>query len=149
MWKGLRGFLQLEVAAFGNLQSPAQCVGQIAKQFHHFFLRLYIELVVGKTHAAVVAHRFASLDAQQHFMRPRIFLRDVMAIVGGDDRHRQFFGKSNELWVNAVLDFDALVLDFNVKAVATKNVEIVSSRLARGLVLLVNQVGADLAAQTG
>ncbi len=90
MRKGLRGFLEREVAALSNLQSPAQRVGQVAEQFHHLVLRFHIELIVGKTHAAVVAHRLASLDAQQHFMRPRVFLRDVVAIVGGDHRHSQF-----------------------------------------------------------
>ena len=78
-----------------------------------------------------VAHRLARLDAEQDFLRARIGVRQVMAIVGRDQRNSRFLRKAHDLGIYALLDFQPLILNFEVEIVFAENIPQTIGRLAR------------------
>ena len=72
-----------------------------------------------------------------------------MAVIGGNQGHSQLFAKPHQLWIDAVLNLQTLILDFNIKSVSPKNIQVITSRLPSRRVQVVGQVGTYLATQTG
>ena len=60
-------------------------IGQFAENLSHFVGGLEIKLVGGEFHALAVAHGLASLNAHEDFLGVGIGLREVVAIVGGNE----------------------------------------------------------------
>src|SRR5207245_7790050 len=120
--KRIRDSLDLCVAARRDGYRAAQNIGNLAKNPRHLRSALEIELVRRKFHAVRVAHGLAGLNAQQNFLSVRIFVMQVMAIVGGDQRNTGFFREANEFGVHALLDLHALVLNLKKEIAFAENI---------------------------
>jgi len=51
----------------------------------------------------------AGLDAEQDFLGVRVAVMQIVAIVGGDEGDAGFLGEPHEVFVYALLNFQALV----------------------------------------
>ncbi len=96
--------------------------GISAKILCHFFGGLEIKLVGGKFHAVRVAHRFAGLDAEQDFLSACVGLRQIVAIVCGDQRNAGFFGEPDDILINFLFEFEALILNFQEEIIFAENI---------------------------
>ncbi len=139
--------VNLYVAALRDRHRPFQRFGDFAKHLRHFFRGLEEKLVGGKFHAVRVAHRLPGLDAEQHFLRMRIGMLQIMAIVGSDKRNAGLARETHNFRVDAFLDFQALVLNFQEEVPFSENVAQAVSRFSGLIRAFFHQVLGDGAAQ--
>ena len=104
--------LDLDVAASGDIDGARERVGDFAENLGHLLGGLEVELVGGEFHAVGVAHGLAGLNAEQDFLSVSVFMVEIVAIIGGNDGDAGFLGEAEEFPVDALFDFEALVLDF-------------------------------------
>ncbi len=112
----------LHVAACRNIHRSPQRLGNFAKHFRHLRGGLEIELVGRELHPVRVTHGLASLNAQQYFLRVRVFVVQVMAIVGRHQRNSRLLRKPHQMWINIFLDFQPLILNLQEKTLLSENV---------------------------
>ena len=85
--EGLLDLFELDVAALGDLPGAVERVFHLAEQLHHLGARLQVEVRRGPSFMrAGVGHGLAGLDAEQDFVRARVFPAQVVRVVGGDQR---------------------------------------------------------------
>ena len=124
-------------------------VRQFAEHLGHFFGGLEIKLVGGKFHALAVAHGLAGLNAHEDFLRVRIGLGQIVAVVGGDQRNAGFLREPHEVAIDADVLLEALILNFEEEISFAENI---AQAVGAGLCLFVffgEQRVGDFAAQAG
>ena len=96
-----------------------------------------------------VAHGLAGLDAEQDFLSVRVFVVEIVAIVGGDKGDAGFLGEADELAVDALFDGQALVLNFEEEIAFAENVAEAVGVFAGLVELLFDDAFGDGAAEAG
>ena len=112
--------------------------GNVGEQLAHLRRRLHVELVGEELHPARVLHGLAGADAEQHVVRLRVALGEVVRVVGRDQRVAELARDLDEAAVDHVLFGHAVAHDLDVEPVA----EDVSERLRvflRRLVVVLEQ----------
>jgi hypothetical protein len=94
-----------------------------------------------------VAHRLAGLNAEQDFLRVRVGVPEVVAIVRGDQGDAGLARQTDDFGVDALFDFEPLVLNFEEEIVLSENVAQAVRCFASLVRFLVNQIFGDCAAQ--
>ena len=79
------------------------------------------------------------LDAHQHFLRVRIRLGQIVAVIRGDQRDAGFARKTDEIAIDARLDFHALVLNLEEEIALAENIAQAIRIRARLIVFLGKQ----------
>ena len=137
------------VAASGDIHGAGERIGDFAKDLGHFLRSLEIKLVGSELHTMRIAHGLAGLDAEQDFLGVGVFVVEIMAIVGGDERDAGFFRESNELGVDALFDGQALVLNFEEEIAFAEDVAEAVGVFASLAVFFFDDAFSDGAAETG
>ena len=141
----MRSIFTLQRAAISTVR--LKCVGQFTKYLGHFHRALEVELVGGELHAMGIAHGLAGLDAQQDFLGVSVVVVEIVAIVGGDQRNARFLGQAHEVAVDALFDFEALVLNFEKEISFSKNIAEAVGVFARLVKFLFDDGFGDRAAE--
>ena len=97
-------------------------VFQFAEQLHHLVARFQVEIGRVPMHAVGVAHRLAGLDAEQDFVGARVFLAQVVGIVGGHQRQAGFLREAVQLRREPAVLLQVMVLHFEEEVVAAEDV---------------------------
>src|SRR5271157_614952 len=147
--KRVGNVLDLDVASRGDIHGAAERVGNFAEDLGHFLGGLEVELVGGEFHAMRVAHGFAGLDAEQHFLGVRIFVVQIVAIVGDNQGDAGFLGEANQFAVDALFDLQALILNFQEEVPFPENVAELVGIIAGQVELFLDDAFRDRAAQAG
>src|SRR5580658_3176123 len=121
-WKWIADALDFHVATIRNRYGARDGVWQFAEHVRHFLRRLEIKLVGGKFHTLRVAHGFSGLDAHEDFLRVRIGLGEVVAVVGRDERDAGFFREAHQVAIDADVLLEALVLHFEEEILFAENI---------------------------
>src|ERR1700730_2556182 len=100
------------VAAARNGDSALKRFWNFAEDLSHFLGSLKEKLVRGEFHAMRIAHGLACLNAEQDFLGSSIGVSQVMAVIGGDQRNACFPRETDDFRIDALFDFQALVLNF-------------------------------------
>src|SRR5712692_1480107 len=146
--KGILDAFNSGVTSCRDIHRPAERIGELSKYLRQLRRALEIKLVGRELHAVRVAHRLARLDAKQDFLRVRVLVMKVVAIVGGYQRNAGLLGKANEFSIDTLLDFQALILDFQEKIAFPENIAKPVGILAGLVVLFFNNSLSHGAAQT-
>ena len=120
--KGIVDGLQLEVAALGNLHGALRDSGRVREQARHLVGSLDEELVGVKAEAFGVVNLRPGLHAEHHVVRMRIFAAEVVRIVGEDEGNVEFLFEAEQVGLNLLLLFEALILKFEIEVAAAKDV---------------------------
>ena len=140
--------IDFDVAAPGNRHGALQRVRNFAEDLRHFLRRLEEELVGGKFHAMRIAHRLAGLNAEQDFLSVRIGVCQIVAIVRGDEGNSGFTREADDFRIDALFDFQSLILDFQKKVSLAENIAEAVSGFAGLVGTLFHQIFGDRAFQT-
>src|ERR1035441_2206161 len=87
--------LDIYIAAFGDLKRTANGLRTVFKELIHFLRRLVVKLLFIKSEPVGFGQRRTRPDAKQRIMSGRIFLIQIVAIVG---RHRSEERRGGEEW---------------------------------------------------
>ena len=109
--------LDFHVAALRDVHGAAQRIRHFPEHLRHLRRGLEIKLVGRELHAMRVAHGLAGLNAQQDFLRVRVVVMQIVAIVGGHQRNSGFFRQPHQFRVHAFLDFQPLILNLQEEIV--------------------------------
>ena len=114
---------EIDVAHLGDLQRGGQGFRHFAEQRRHFVVALQIVRVVRHPHAVLLADQRAGADAQHDVLRGRVFLLDVVRVVGGDGPHVEFFRQLQQVPIDVDQFREAFVpLQFDEEALAPEDV---------------------------
>src|SRR5262249_43146200 len=94
-----------------------------------------------------VIDRLAGLHADQHVLGVGVIFAEIVAVIGGHHRDAEIFFQAKEIGMDAVLFGQALVLDLHEEIVCAKDLAIAGGGGASGVILVGQQVLADLAGQ--
>ena len=146
--KGIIDFAEFEMAALGKLHAAAHDLRRVREEPLHFCGALDEELVGIEFKTLRVVDRSERLHAQQHFMRMRVVLTQIMTVVRGNQRDVEVFLKTEQIGMNLLLEFQALILNFKEEVAASKDVLILAGGGLSGFVFTGHQVLAQLARKT-
>ena len=114
--------LDAHIAALGDGRGAFERLRQFAEHLRHLLRGLEIKLIGGKAHALRIGHGFAGLNAHQHFLRARIGLRQVVAVVGGHQGNAAFAREPHQVAIHGAIDVQALILHFEEEIAFAENV---------------------------
>ena len=83
--------VQLHIALLGNAHGVGQGFGRMGKGFFHLFDGFVVQLVGTKAHALGVVHGGLRLDTEQYLVGFGVCGGEVVAVVGGNQRHARGF----------------------------------------------------------
>ena len=141
--------LDFYVAALGDGHGASDRIRQFAEHLRHFLGGLEIKLVSGKFHALAVAHGLAGLNAHQDFLSVGIGLREVVAVVRGDQRDAGFFREAHEVAIDADVLLETLVLHFEEEISFAENIAQAVGAFLGLIVFFGEQRVGHFAAQAG
>ncbi len=141
------GELDFEVAALGDPQGVVARHLHLAKQVSHFLGRLQVVVRTVKPEPLFVGDERPGLHAEQSVVGLGVLTRDVVAVVGGQQRRPQALGDLDQLRVGLVLFGDAVILDLDEQVVASKDVLQATGLLQRRVEALVHQRLQHMATQ--
>ena len=141
--------IEIHIAAFGDVQRIGDSVRRVCKEGFHLLGGTQIELLrrVGQTLGIV--YRGLGADADQHVMRVRVFLVDVVNVVSGHQLDVHFAGDLDQFGVDFELIRDAVLLDLQIVMIRPEQIHIPLDRLARFLQISAQDQLGDLSGQTG
>ena len=113
----------------------------------HFVVALDEELVAVELHAGGVANGFAGLDAEHDVLGVGVVFAEIVAVVGGDQRQAEIFFQLEEAGMDAVLHFQALILNLEIEILFAENVGEGSGGGASGVVIVLHEALGDFALQ--
>ena len=94
-----------------------------------------------------IAHRLARLDAEQDFLGARVGVRQIVAIIRRDQRNSRLARQAHNFRIDALFDFQALVLNLQKKIPFAENIAQAVRGFARLIGALLHQIFGDHAAQ--
>ncbi len=115
----------------------------------HLGSRLDVELVGVEPEAPRGIQVVAGAHAQQHIVRFRLLLSDVVEVVGHDERQPDLRAKAQELAVEPLLFREAVVLELQEEVALAEDLAVLAGRLARPFPVLHLQRLGHLAAEAG
>ena len=112
--------LEFDVAFLGDFDRGIASLGEIAHCLAHFLFRLHIELLVRECHTIGIVQLRTGADADHQILGSRVFLRQVMEIVGGGRLQTGLARNFGKLLIELVLGHarichDSLILKLDVK----------------------------------
>ena len=146
--KRVVNFFQPHIAALGNLQRARQHPLVSREHLPHLGSALHEELVAVELQAVGVVDRLARLNADHHVLGVRVVLAEIVAVVGGDQRHVEVLLQLQQVRLNSLFVGNALVLNLQIEIALPENVLVSYSGFARGVVLAFGQVLRNFALQT-
>jgi hypothetical protein len=138
-------FVQLQVTALGKLHRAFHDLWRVREKLLHLRGRFHVELIGIEFEPLRIVDRRQRLYAQQDFMRVRVILAQIVAVVGGHQRNVQLFLQTEQVRLNLLLQLQALILNLEEEIPPAEDVLILRRRRARRLVLIRHQVLAQLA----
>ena len=107
----------------GKFQPAAVCntlrvfhrVGIGGKQCLHLLGGTQIEILRLIAHTVFIVHRLAGLNTQQHIMAGRIFLAQIVGIVGTHQRNPRVLMQAQQLPIHRRLFVDTVILQFQIE----------------------------------
>ena len=121
----------VDVAPLGDAHRVGQRVGQLAEDLLHFLRGLQVELIAVIPQSIAIVDRLAGADAQEDVVRPMIAVRQIVDVVGGDERHVQLARDRREPFVDDQLLLDALILHLEEEVAVPQDVAELRGRLER------------------
>ena len=118
---------QLHLTAHGDLVRAFQRVQRIGEQSLHLLFRFDEELAALIAQTVLVRHLFRGLDAEQKVVRFRVFLTDIVAVVGRDQRDAGLLREPKETAVHGLLFRIAVVLQLQEIVVRAEDVPVFES----------------------
>ena len=110
--------VELQVDALGDLEGGGQRLGERGEDRPHLLAAAEIALVGARAQAVGLGHRALLLDEEEDLLRLGFGRRHVVHVVGGDQRQPHLARHVGELRDERLLVRDAVVLQFDVEAVA-------------------------------
>ena len=147
MRERIADFFQPHIAAFRDAQGAGKHVGRVFEDLVHFVMALDEKARALELHAIGVLNRLAGLNAQHHVLRVRVVLAEIVAVVGGDQRKAKIFFQTEQVGVDAVFLFQALVLNFQEEIVRAENIAVGGGRIPGRVVVVFHQAFGDFAFQ--
>ena len=102
---------EFQVAALRELHRPRAHLRRMRKQPVHLLRRLDVKLVLLKPEPLRVVHRVRRLHAQQHLMRPRIPVLDIVRIVRRHERNPQVLLQPEHRLRHRLIRLQPMILD--------------------------------------
>ena len=135
---------QIDVAPLGDADRILQRFREVPEDLRHLLGRLQVELVAVVAQPLGVVDRLAGADAQQNVVRLEVRVRQVVDVVGHDERQAEILRDRLKADVDDPLIVDALVLHLQKEVVGAEDVPIRRRRIDRPLLLLRADPGGDL-----
>ncbi len=117
------------MAPLGDTHSVRQRIGQLPEYLLHFRRGLEIELIAVIPQSIAIVDVLAGTDAEQDVVRAMIAVRQIVHVVGGDERHVQVARDRREPFVDDQLLLDALILHLEEEVAGAENVAKLGGRL--------------------
>ncbi len=130
----------INVAPLGNAHRVRKRLGELAEHLLHFCRGLQIELIAVIPQSIAVVDVLPGANAQQDVMRPVIAVRQIVHVVGRNERHVQLARNRRQPLVDDQLLVDALILHLEEEVACTEDV----AKLRSGLEGLPLAPGPDL-----
>ena len=111
--------VKIDLAAAGDFLRALNRVLVPLEQRLHLVFAFDVQLARVHTHAGIVIQRFARLDAHQHFLRVGIAFRQIVAVVGRNERHACFFRDFDQPRQHDFFIRDAMIHDLNIEMIFT------------------------------
>ena len=131
----------IDAAPLGDPQRVRQRFRHLAEDLLHFLRGLQIELIAVIAQAIAIVDVLAGADAEQDVVRTMIAVRQVVHVVGRDERHVQLARDRHQPLVDDQLLLDALILHLEEEIARPENV----AELRGGLERLPLAPGPDFA----
>ncbi len=145
--KGLFTLLSLKVAALGELHGAADDFGRVGEELFHLLGAFYVELVGVEFEALGVVDGVRGLHAEQDFVGVVVVFAEVVAVVGGDEGDVELFFHAEEVGVDFLFQFEALVLDFEEEVSAAEDFLVLAGGFFGVFVFAGHEVGADFSGE--
>ena len=116
--KSANAELDLDVAFLGDLVGSIQRIRVVWKHLEHFIVGLDVKLLSLHPHPIGLVYKALGLNAQEHILRVRVVLIDIMNIVCSNRCNAEIFRKLSKLWKHFLLFGDSVVLQFDVEVVS-------------------------------
>jgi len=140
--------LELHAAPVGDQPGVGDRLGNFAEQLLHLLFGLEIVVRPGKFEVLFGEER-AGLDAEHDLMRFGVFPAHIVNVVGGDQFEVVAPGLCDQELVAAAFLVDAVIHEFDEKAVGTEDIEILLERLFGPRLIALEIVLRNLAADAG
>ena len=137
------------IASFRNLVGTIHRIRHGCEKPPHFCLTFHIQLTCFHPHAALIFQCFPCLDAHQHFLCICVLLLQVVAVVGGHQRHIHLTGDLNQTGQNNFLIPDTVIHDFHKEMILAENLLHFPNIVPCPLILLGQQQLGQVAGNTG
>ena len=139
--------LDLEVAAFGDVQRRSESLGQVREHRGHLASVLQVEVLGPELPALGVLVERARLQAEEHVVRLGVVRFDVVEVVGGAEPELELPGEPDQRLVDLLLFLHPVPLDLEQEAVRPEDVAVGRDGLASAVLLPAGDLGGDLAGQ--
>ena len=140
--------LEVELAQLRDACGFGDHVGALREERRHLRLGLDVALLAEETKPVGIVQIFARADREQHVVRLRVFLLQVVCVVRGDDGETQLGGQLEHAGGDGALVGDSVVLHLQPETIRAEQArEVLGARFGRFVVAL-PQVQGDLARQT-
>ncbi len=120
--KRIVDFVQLQVAALGKLHRPADNMRRMRKKPRHLVGGLDVELVGVELEPLRVVHRSRGLNAKQNLVRAAVVRRNVVRIVGRNQRNVEFLLHPEHRVAHLLVRAKLMVLNLQEEIAAPKDV---------------------------
>ena len=140
---------EFQIAHIGNLNSIFKSFVAVGEQAAQLFFALDIKFLGLEFHAVGLVHGSAGLDAQQDILHFRILFPEVVGIIGYDQGQTGFPGQTQNTLIDHTLLVNAMVLQFQIESLRTKNMRHLQSIIFGRLIIFVHQVLGNTTGQTG
>ena len=136
MGERIADFCQLRIAALGNFQCAREHVRRALEYLIHLVVAFDVEVAALEFHPVLVLNTLAGLNADHHVLRMGVVLAQVMAVIGGDERHPHILFKLEKIGMDAMLQLQPLVLNLEEEVLFAKNISVGCSHFSRRVVLI-------------
>ena len=140
---------KIQIAHIGNLRRIFHSVLIARKQSAHFLFGTKIEVLGFIAHTVFVIHRFTGLDAHEDIVSLRIFLAEIVGVIGTDKRNAGFLMQTQQAAVDFYLFPDAVILQFQIEVLRSEQFRQFQRIGFCVFILAVAQTLGNLAGQTG
>ena len=142
--------LEFEIAPFRHDKRVRDRFGYLRPENRiHLIIALEIELLmIHHRHAVRIIHLAAGGNAEQDILCARMFLADIMDIVRGNERELELLGEFDELSVDELLFFDAVILNFEEEIIVSEDIEIIGKSLPGSPLPFIEESAGNFALNT-
>ena len=139
---------KFQLTACGNLCTVVNRVVKLGKCQPHFFLRLHVKFLSREGKRIVIVDRPSGLNRNQYLLHPGIFLTQIVAVVGRDQRNTCFIRKHPQRRENLLLLRQTVVLYLDKKVIFPENLPVLERRFFRSGIIVHHQPPRNFARKT-